>query len=98
MPPPLGIGTVKLADGGSVNGFICEGWVAGARRLLLLLGPQPHGRRHGCFRSPAWSAPPLNPVADACKAGAANVEDITHLGSWLKYVERQAARQAGQQQ
>jgi len=30
VPPPLGIGTVKLEDGGSVKGFICEGWVAGA--------------------------------------------------------------------
>lgn len=29
VPPPLGIGTVKLEDGGSVKGFICEGWVAG---------------------------------------------------------------------
>lgn len=28
-------------------------------------------------------------VADACKAGAPNVEEITHLGSWLPYVERQ---------
>lgn len=24
VPPPLGIGTVVLADGSSVNGFICE--------------------------------------------------------------------------
>ncbi len=29
VPPPLGIGTVKLDDGSSVKGFICEGWVAG---------------------------------------------------------------------
>ena len=27
MPSPLGIGTVKLEDGSSVKGFICEGWV-----------------------------------------------------------------------
>ena len=32
VPPPLGIGTVKLEGGGTVNGFICEGWVAGAAR------------------------------------------------------------------
>lgn len=32
VPPPLGIGTVKLEDGSSVKGFICEGWVAGARQ------------------------------------------------------------------
>jgi len=24
IPPPLGLGTVELADGGSVKGFICE--------------------------------------------------------------------------
>ena len=35
-------------------------------------------------------------AADACKSGAANVEDITHLGSWLKYVERQRQRQEQQ--
>ena len=29
VPPPLGIGTVKLDDGSVVKGFICEGWVAG---------------------------------------------------------------------
>lgn len=47
---------------------------------------------------PALLAPhPPRSAADACKEGAENVEDITHLGSWLKYVERQAARQAGQQ-
>ncbi|PSC69639.1 allophanate hydrolase [Micractinium conductrix] len=62
VPPPLGIGTVKLEDGGSVNGFICEAW-----------------------------------VAEACRQGDASVEDITHLGSWLPYVERQVARAAGQQ-
>ncbi|KAI7838880.1 hypothetical protein COHA_007346 [Chlorella ohadii] len=58
VPPPLGIGTVKLDDGSSVKGFICEGW-----------------------------------VADACAAGASNIEDITHLGSWLAYLERQQQRQ-----
>lgn len=29
IPPPLGIGTVKLADGSLVKGFCCEGYVAG---------------------------------------------------------------------
>ncbi|KAL4858303.1 Allophanate hydrolase [Chlorella vulgaris] len=53
VPPPLAIGTVKLEDGSSVKGFVCEGW-----------------------------------VAESCKAGAANVEDITHLGSWLTYLVR----------
>ncbi|KAL4418867.1 hypothetical protein ABPG77_002623 [Micractinium sp. CCAP 211/92] len=60
VPPPLGIGTVKLEDGGSVKGFICEGW-----------------------------------VAEACKGGAGNVEDITHLGSWLAYVEQQQQQANG---
>ncbi len=36
VPPPLAIGTVKLEDGSSVKGFVCEGWVAGV--LVLLLG------------------------------------------------------------
>jgi hypothetical protein len=35
VPPPLAIGTVKLEDGSSVKGFVCEGWVAGALMLLL---------------------------------------------------------------
>lgn len=30
VPTPLGIGTLKLEDGSSVKGFICEGWVAQA--------------------------------------------------------------------
>jgi allophanate hydrolase len=28
IPPPLGIGTVRLDDGSEVKGFICEGYVA----------------------------------------------------------------------
>jgi len=28
VPPPLGIGTVKLADGSSVKGFICEAYIS----------------------------------------------------------------------
>ena len=28
-------------------------------------------------------------AAGACQDGASNIEDITHLGSWLKYVARQ---------
>lgn len=28
IPPPLGLGTVELEDGGSTIGFICEGYVA----------------------------------------------------------------------
>ena len=36
VPPPLGIGTVKLEDGSAVKGFICEGWVAG--RVLCVWG------------------------------------------------------------
>lgn len=38
VPPPLGIGTVKLDDGSSVKGFICEGWVAGALQRLCAEG------------------------------------------------------------
>ena len=47
IPPPLGIGTVVLADGSLVKGFSCEGYVAG------------------------------------------EVEEITHLGGWLAYLERE---------
>jgi len=34
IPAPLGIGKISLADGGSVSGFLCEGWgVRGAREI-----------------------------------------------------------------
>ncbi|MDR0901690.1 MAG: allophanate hydrolase, partial [Opitutaceae bacterium] len=29
IPPPLGIGTLTLADGREVKGFVCEAWAAG---------------------------------------------------------------------
>lgn len=32
IPPPLGIGTLELADGRQVKGFICEGWAADTAR------------------------------------------------------------------
>ena len=36
-PPPLGIGTVELADGEQVRGFVCEGYaVAGAKDISAL--------------------------------------------------------------
>ena len=47
IPPPLGLGTVVLADGSLVKGFSCEGYVAG------------------------------------------EAEDITHLGGWLAWLERE---------
>lgn len=46
VPPPLGIGTVKLEDGGSVNGFICEGWVAGGRAAEESSHPPGLASRH----------------------------------------------------
>ena len=34
IPPPLAIGTVELADGSAVKGFLCEGHaLAGARDI-----------------------------------------------------------------
>ena len=37
IPPPLGIGTVELADGEQVRGFVCEGYaVAGANDISAL--------------------------------------------------------------
>lgn len=57
VPPPLGIGTVKLEDGSSVKGFICEGWVAGERRVWLARvtsAPQPEcANRAACMASEA---------------------------------------------
>lgn len=102
VPPPLGIGTVKLAAGGSVNGFICEGWVAGAPcsggagRGRLPLQPHRQQRPPPLGPSVLMLPPACLPTApaDACKAGAPNVEDITHLGGWVAYVERQAQRAA----
>ncbi len=47
IPSPLGIGTIRLADGTSVKGFLCE------------------------------------------TAGTDSAEDITHLGGWRAYLERQ---------
>ena len=35
VPPPMGIGTVELADGRFVKGFICEPWA-----VLELSGAQ----------------------------------------------------------
>ncbi|MBI3958022.1 MAG: hypothetical protein HY328_04355 [Chloroflexi bacterium] len=38
IPPPLGIGAVKLADGSLVKGFSCEGYVAGEAEEITHLG------------------------------------------------------------
>jgi allophanate hydrolase len=38
IPPPLSIGTIKLADGGSVKGFIVEPEVLGAARDITAFG------------------------------------------------------------
>lgn len=39
IPPPLGIGSVKLDDGSTVNGFICEpAGLAGAKEITALGG------------------------------------------------------------
>ena len=54
IPPPLGLGTVDLEDGGCVKGFICEGYVASADSGF-------------------------------------EVEDITHLRSWLDFVKQQTS-------
>ncbi len=54
IPPPLGLGTLDLEDGGSVKGFICEGYVASAN-------------------------------------SGYEVEDITHLRSWLEFVKQQTS-------
>lgn len=36
VPAPLGIGTIRLADGREVKGFLCEAWaVAGARDITV---------------------------------------------------------------
>ena len=54
IPPPLGLGTLDLEDGGSVKGFICEGYVASADSGF-------------------------------------EVEDITHLRSWLEFIKQQTS-------
>ena len=116
IPPPLGLGTVRLEGGGSVQGFICEGWVAGERAAaaaaaaavaaagcgslprLLRRSPWP-ACRHAPDATPAAlhrTPARITCGADACRAGADNIEDITHLGSWLAYVERQQQRRAAQ--
>jgi allophanate hydrolase len=39
IPPPLGLGTVRLADGSAVKGFICEpAGIEGAREITHLGG------------------------------------------------------------
>jgi allophanate hydrolase len=39
VPPPLAIGTLTLADGRSVKGFLCESWaVAGAHDISAFGG------------------------------------------------------------
>lgn len=38
IPAPLGIGTLTLADGREVKGFICEGWAADTARDVTAFG------------------------------------------------------------
>ncbi len=38
IPPPLGIGTVRLADGSTVKGFICESYIADTAEEITHLG------------------------------------------------------------
>ncbi|MES1948729.1 urea amidolyase [Salinisphaera sp. C84B14] len=38
IPAPLGIGTLQLADGREVKGFICEGWAADTARDVTAFG------------------------------------------------------------
>ncbi|MBS64380.1 allophanate hydrolase [Salinisphaera sp.] len=38
IPAPLGIGTLMLADGREVKGFICEGWAADTARDVTAFG------------------------------------------------------------
>ncbi|MES1925006.1 allophanate hydrolase [Salinisphaera sp. T31B1] len=38
IPAPLGIGTLTLADGREVKGFICEGWAADSARDVTAFG------------------------------------------------------------
>lgn len=38
IPPPLGIGTLTLADGRQVKGFICEAWALADARDITTYG------------------------------------------------------------
>jgi allophanate hydrolase len=38
IPPPLGIGTLELEDGRTVQGFLCEAWAAEGRRDITEWG------------------------------------------------------------
>jgi allophanate hydrolase len=38
IPPPLGIGTLELDDGGRVQGFLCEAWAVEGRRDITQWG------------------------------------------------------------
>jgi allophanate hydrolase len=38
VPPPLGIGTITLADGRQVKGFLCEAWAAEGARDITSFG------------------------------------------------------------
>ena len=47
VPPPLGIGSLKLEDGQMVKGFICEGYATeGAEDITALGGWRPYLARH----------------------------------------------------
>ena len=55
IPAPLGIGTLELANGRSVQGFVCEAWAtAGAEDITALGG----WRAYIARRSPADHPPP----------------------------------------
>ena len=38
IPPPLGLGSIALEDGGTVNGFLCEGYAVETARDITHLG------------------------------------------------------------
>jgi len=38
ITPPLGVGTIELADGGSVLGFLCEAYAAQASADITAYG------------------------------------------------------------
>ena len=47
VPPPLGIGSLKLDDGQVVKGFICEGYaIEGAEEITALGGWRPYLAQH----------------------------------------------------
>jgi allophanate hydrolase len=63
IPPPLGLGSVELADGTWVKGFICEGHaLAGAQDVTS------HGGWRAYVASRAASAAPVASVASAASA------------------------------